>query len=370
MKISIIGGGIAGCASAYYLTRAGHDVTLYERDSLASHASGFALGGLIPAVGGRPDDPYEALSRYSIELHKDLVTQLSGNAGDTKGGDLDFLRMASLMLVRDRAGEESMRRVYSQYADDHALDIRWLNYGELSHIDARISPDVLGGLYVSEAYQVDPYKLTLALWQAAEEQGAQLINRDVKAVTVSSDRVTGVVTQDGPTDADVVIVAAGPWSSTLLKSMGIGAPVTPLKGQIIRLDAPGPPLRVSLWWDSNYATTKADGLLWAGTTEENVGFDAGTTDAARDRIISSAVEMLPYLEDAELVQQTACLRPMTPDRKPIIDAGAGPHGLVIVTGAGRQGIMLGPAMGIAAAALATGAEPPVDISAFSLARFS
>ena len=54
MKISIIGGGIAGCASAYYLTRAGHDVTLYERDSLASHASGFALGGLIPAVGGRP----------------------------------------------------------------------------------------------------------------------------------------------------------------------------------------------------------------------------------------------------------------------------------------------------------------------------
>ena len=107
-----------------------------------------------------------------------------------------------------------------------------------------------------------------------------------------------------------------------------------------------------------------------GTTEESVGFDVGTTDAARDRIISSAVEMLPYLEDAELVQQTACLRPMTPDRKPIIDAGAGPDGLVIVTGAGRQGIMLGPAMGIAAAALATGAEPPVDISAFSLARFS
>jgi glycine/D-amino acid oxidase-like deaminating enzyme len=80
--------------------------------------------------------------------------------------------------------------------------------------------------------------------------------------------------------------------------------------------------------------------------------------------------MLPYLEDAELVQQTACLRPMTPDKMPIIDASAGPEGLVISTGGGRQGIALGPGMGIATAALATGAESPIDVSGFSLSRFS
>ena len=367
MKISIIGGGIAGCSTAHYLALEGHDVTLFERDSLASHASGFALGGLVPSVGGHPDDPYESLSRYSIGLHKELATQLGGPSG---AGELDFLRKPSMMLVRDREEEAMLRQVYSRYTADHSLDIRWLSLGELSHIEARISPDVLGGMYVSEAYEVDPYKLTLALWQSAEQRGARIVNREVLEIGTTDDRVTGVETSDGMIAANAVVVAAGPWSPRMLANLGISMPVMPLKGQIIRLDAPAPPLKVSLWWDDNYATTKSDGLLWAGTTEEDVGFDDGTTDAARDLIITSAVEMLPYLEEAELVQQTACLRPITPDRAPIIDAGAGPDGLTIVTGAGRQGIMLGPAMGIAAAALATGTEPPVDVSAFSLARFS
>jgi glycine oxidase len=365
MKIAIVGGGIAGCATAYYLTRDGHDVTLFERDSLASHASGFALGELIPAIGSASDDPYEVLSRASIALH----LELTGLLADGGGRSPDFLRKPSLTLVSDPVEAESMRRVYARTASDYSLDIRWLNHGELSHIDARVSPIMLGALYVSEVYELDPYQLTLALWQAAEQQGAQLMNREVTAIAVSGDRVSGVVTSDGATDADAVVVAAGPWSSTMLADLGVIAPVTPLKGQIIRLDAPGPPLKIHLSWGSNYATTKSDGLVWIGTTQEEVGFDAGTTDVARDQIISSAVEMLPYLEDAELVRQTACLRPMTPDRQPIIDAEPGPDGLVILTGGGRKGIMLGPVMGVAGAALATGAEPPVDISAFSLARF-
>jgi len=166
------------------------------------------------------------------------------------------------------------------------------------------------------------------------------------------------------------VAAAGPWSADLLGAVGVDVPVSPLKGQIVRLDAPDPPIKLSLWWDHDYATTKDDGLTWIGTTEEEVGFDDRTTDDARDRIITSAVKVLPYLEDAELVQQTACLRPMTPDKMPIIDSEPGPDGLVISTGGGRQGIALGPAFGIATAALVTGEEPPVDVSGFSLSRFS
>ncbi|MDA1280661.1 MAG: FAD-dependent oxidoreductase [Chloroflexi bacterium] len=367
MKVSIVGGGITGCATAYYLSLDGHDVTLFERDSLASHASGFALGGIIPHFGAPPDDPYESLSRYSIGLHRDLAVQLYGGSGD--GLSANFNRKPSLMLVEDVADAAAMERVYRSYADDHTLDIRWLSHGELSHIDARVSPSILGGLYFGDAYEVDPYMLTLALWQAAERHGARLVNREVREVAVIGSRVSGVVTSDGLTGADSVVVASGPWTGGFLAELDIAAPVTPLRGQIIRLDAPGPPLKVSLWWDTDYATSKRDGLLWAGTTEEEVGFDDSVTDAARDRIIGSLVRMLPYLEDADLVKQTACLRPMTPDRAPIIDAEPGPDGLVISTGGGRQGILLGPAMGRAAAALATGVESSVDISAFSLARF-
>ena len=232
MKISIIGGGIAGCSTAHYLALEGHDVTLFERDSLASHASGFALGGLIPSVGGHPEDPYESLSRYSIGLHKELATQLGGPSG---AGELDFLRKPSMMLVRDREEEAMLRQVYSRYTADHSLAIRWMSLGELSHIEARISPDVLGGMYVSEAYEVDPYKLTLALWQSAEQRGARIVNREVLEIGTTDDRVTGVETSDGMIAANAVVVAAGPWSPRMLANLGISLPVMPLKGQIIRL---------------------------------------------------------------------------------------------------------------------------------------
>jgi glycine oxidase len=368
MKISIIGGGIAGCATAYYLSRDGHDVTLFERDSLASHASGFALGGLHPHIGGAADDPYELLSRYSLGLHRELATSVSGT--DADGASLNFLRKASLLLVKNEDEAAALRRVYDAYAKDYSIDIRWLGIGELSHIDARISGDVLGGLYQGESYEVDPYRLTLAIWQAAESHGARIVNRNVTAITVVGDRVSGVIADEQAFGADAVVAAAGPWSSELLTDVGVDVPISPLKGQIIRLNAPGPALKASLSWDTDYAMTKPDGLTWIGTTEEEVGFDELTTEEARDRIIGSAVAMLPYLEDAELVQQTACLRPMTPDKTPIIDAEPGPEGLVIATGGGRQGILVGPAMGQATAALAVGAESPVDISAFSLSRFS
>jgi len=369
MKISIIGGGIAGCSTAYYLSAEGHEVTLFERDSLASHASGFALGALLPPFGGSRGDAYAEISNYSVGLHRDLGSLLSGT-NELESGGLNFRRKASVSLVTDQADADSMRRAYEAYADNYTVDIRWLALGELSHIEARISENVLCGLYVGETYELDPYRLTLSLWQAAEQQGAQLVNRSVTEIPVNCDRVSGVVADGQVFEADVVVAAAGPWTSQMLAGIGVDVPVTPLKGQIIRLNAPGPPIKISLWWDENYATMKPDGLLWAGTTEEETGFDDSTTNEARESIIGSVVEMLPYLEDAELVQQTACLRPMTPDRAPIIDAEPGPEGLVIVTGAGRNGIMLGPAMGKAAAALATGAQSPIDVSAFSLARFS
>jgi glycine/D-amino acid oxidase-like deaminating enzyme len=368
MKVSIIGGGVAGCATAYYLSKDGHDVTLFERDSLASHASGFALGGINPLIRGVRQPEYEVFSDYSIGLHRDLVGELTGDGPGIE--HMNFVRKGSMLLVTDEPEAEEMRRIYRRHADDYSLDMRWLSPGEFSHIEARISDAVIGGLYVGEMFEVDPYRFTLSLWQAAEQFGAQMLNREVTEIAVSGDRVTGVIAGGEVVDADVVVAAAGPWSAELLAGVGVEVPISPLKGQIVRLNAPDPPIKVSLSWDHNYATTKADGLTWIGTTEEEVGFDDRTTDEARDEIIGAAVRVLPYLEDAELVQQTACLRPMTPDRMPIIDSEPGPDGLVISTGGGRQGIALGPAFGIATAALVTGLESPVDISGFSLSRFS
>ena len=123
-------------------------------------------------------------------------------------------------------------------------------------------------------------------------------------------------------------------------------------------------------WKGNYATTKPDGLLWAGTTEEEAGFDESLTTDGRDQIMESLVGVLPYLADARLSRQTACLRPVAPDGLPILGPVGDIPGLWVATGTGRKGILLGPGMGQVISDLIVGKVPAIDIAPLSLDRFA
>ena len=145
--------------------------------------------------------------------------------------------------------------------------------------------------------------------------------------------------------------------------------IRPLKGQILRLLGPGPPVNPSVGWKGNYATTKPDGLLWTGTTEEEAGFDENPTIQGRNQIMNSLLKMLPSMETAQLVRHTACLRPLAEDRKLFLGPAPGTEGAFVATGAGRNGILLGPAMGRITADLITTGYSAVDIAAFNPGRF-
>ena len=361
----MVGGGVVGCSAAYYLAREGASVALFERDSVAGHASGFAFGGVIKALGGRADDPFDRLFDYSEGLHVELGASLN----DESGMETGYRRNPHVALARTEQEADFYRQVYRRHAGNHSKDVRWLAYGELAHIEARVSTDVLGGLYVGESYDVVPHRFTAALWQAAERRGAKLFSREVSSLVRTEGRVTGVRAGAGEFSAGSTIVAAGPWSGSESGGMLTSMPIVPLKGQILRLKAPGPPILVSLSWGPNYATTKQDGLVWTGSTEERVGYDASPTSEGRDAVLESALSVLPYLEDAELVRQTACLRPIAPDGLPILGALPGAEGAIVATGAGRNGIQLGPAMGRSAADLALGREPAVDLGFADPQRF-
>jgi glycine/D-amino acid oxidase-like deaminating enzyme len=116
--------------------------------------------------------------------------------------------------------------------------------------------------------------------------------------------------------------------------------VAPLKGQILRLRLPeGAVLASSLHMGGSYMALKPDGLLWAGTTEERVGFHEEPTQAGRDKIMGDVLTMAPSLADAQLVQHTACLRPLSADGLPIVGRVPGWTNLYLGTGAGRKGIL-------------------------------
>lgn len=317
--------------------------------------------------------PLHGLALAADRLHAELEQSLAAESGI----DPEYQRKAAVFLALNQAEADMYKQTYRDMSRSASTgpwqgqnnDVRWLGRGELSHIEARIGPEVQGGLYAGDSMEVEPYKLTLGLWQAAERRGARIVNRAVTGIIRSGGKVTGVQAGGEKQSAGAVVIASGPWASEAGKWLGVNIPVTPLKGQVLRLEAPEPPMVVSLWWGGDYAASKPDGLIWVGTTEEHAGFDENPTAAARDRMTASAVSVLPYLREAKLVKQTACLRPLSADRLPIVGPVRGVEGAVVATGAGRNGIELGPALGKAAAEIALGRAPSFDVSALGLARF-
>ena len=364
--VVIVGGGIAGMATAYYLAKAGIRSTVIERDGLASHASGFAYGGLSGGIPNGPE-PNQPVIRHSMALFKDLALELPGQTDvDIQYQDRPALRMA---LTDDEATALKQHLDWQQAQAGYRVE--WLGRDDVLKLEPRINSEVIGGMYVEGGSDVEPYRLTLALAQAAEKMGVNIRTGNVVGLHHHGSQVRGVVLDGEEVPAETVVLAMGPWSGAATEWTGVNVPVSPLKGQIIRLKATGEPYQISIGHLKHYAMTKpADGYVWCGTTEEEAGFDESKTTASRDAIIESTLAMLPSLVDAELALQTACLRPVTPDNVLMLGGMPGIDGLYIATGGGRQGIMMGPGMGqIIADLIATGASA-VDMTAYDPGRFS
>jgi glycine oxidase len=368
----VIGGGIVGIAAARLLAQKGLSCVVLEKDSVGSHASGFAYGGLHPYSGSDIPGHLTGMARKGFELHQELAVELPG----ATGVDTEYRRKSTLSLAFTEQQVQAQREHLAWMQTQNA-DAEWLDGDGLRAAEPRVSPQALGAVLNASTAEVEPYKFLLALAQNAESLGVEILNRTATGMTRSaipgdeSNRATGVTLDNGDVLAcGSVLLAAGPWTEALAKSSGASVGIRPLKGQILRLDAPGEPYELSVGWSGNYVTSKPDGLVWAGTTEEDIGFDETTTPQARDTVMEGLLKMLPGLADARLVKQTACLRPISVDGLPVIGALPGWEGVTVCTGAGRKGILLGPAMAEMAVGMALGSPPPGDHTAFSPDRFA
>ncbi|MCH7977513.1 MAG: FAD-dependent oxidoreductase [Acidobacteria bacterium] len=365
-NVVIVGGGIVGVSTAYFLGKAGVKSTIVERDSVGSHASGFAYGGLSALGGIGNPGPLSPVASDGMRIHVELSDALL----EETGINTEFRYRPSLSLAFTEEEARDGEAHVSWVRGHEGYDARWLDAGEARAIEPRISDKVLGAVYTEGGADVEPYRFSLALAQAAEGLGATIRHGNVVGLRRESGRVRAVVLESGEIPCDRAVLAMGPWSGLASSWLGVPIDVRPLKGQIIRLRAPGPPLECSIGWAGDYATSKPDGLVWAGTTEEEAGFDEGTTTDARDSIMASLVKMVPALAEAQLVQQTACLRPLSADGLLVLGPVPGWEGVYVATGGARTGISLGPAMGRIAADLVTKGSSDIPIDAFNPGRFA
>lgn len=364
--VVIVGGGIVGTATAYWLGQAGVRSLLIERDSIGSHASGFAYGGMSPLSGEGIPGPLAAVAEEGMRLHSAFARDLEAETGI----DAEYRQRPSLALAFTEEEARRAQAAISWQQEQPGYAVRWLDSREVRTLEPRIAETILGAVLVQHAADVEPYRLVLALARAAENLGTRVRHGRVIGLTRREERVTGVVLERGEIPCRTVVLALGPWSGATSAWLRVPIPVRPLKGQILRLRAPGRPVEYAVGWAKHYATTKPDGLLWTGTTEEEAGFDEDPTTEGRDRIINSLLQMLPSMTDAELAQHTACLRPVSADGMLLLGQVPGWEGVYMATAAGRKGILLGPAMGRVVADLITKGSTPLPLDAFDPGRFA
>ena len=356
--VVICGGGVLGAALAYELAGRGARPLLIESRAIASGASGKAAGLLSPASDARAAGPLGPLWRASLARHHALVGELETHGAPGYG----FEESPSLLITADAAEAETLRQ---------AAPSQWLEPDEVRDRCGWIDGPIEGGLLREASAEIEPAAFTHALIHAAQSRGACVEHGRVTGLCLSKRTVTGVALDGRIVPTATVVLAMGPWTSEIEAWIGSPVPVTPLKGQILRLRLPPLPAETRFSdTDGNYMARKADGLVYVGTTEESVGFDETPTDAARRQILRQAGRFVSAASRAEVVEQTACLRPLSPDGLPILGAAPGLSGAYIATGHGRAGLLLAPGSAAALAAQITGESPAIDLTPFDPARFA
>ena len=375
--VVVVGAGVIGCSVAYYLAKNGASVTILEREAVGSGASAHATGSL--SLLGAEFSPGPSF-QFALAAHHEFP-ELVNDLEEATGMNLLYQRRPSLRLALDE-DEETLIRDLMAWQQEH-VPMRWIGPSEVLEIEPRLTSELRGAIYEDTSSQLDSYRLTLALAHAAELKGAQLLNRQVTSLITSGAKVTGVRTAAGEVACGTVVMAAGVWCPPFGEALGFNVPVRPLKGERLLLRFAGDPLPVLISSPKRgHMISRLDGFLSVGSTggrdydkeELFLGeeFDRQPTEGAKVELLRRAIDVFPALEDAELVQQLAGSRPLSPDHFPIIGPVPGWEGIVLATGHGTKGVHLGPVTGRTVAEFILGGSQrvPALIESFSPSRFS
>ena len=365
-EVAIIGGGAMGCATAYYLAKAGVSSTIIESEGIATQASGYNAGGLNPLQGAGIPGPLSDIAAKSFSMHAALAQSLE----DESGVRYHHKNIAFVTIAFDDSDIPHMQETHDIFEAADGFNAHWLDAADLRKMEPRLNPEAQRGIYAYGNATLSGFEFTLALARAAERNGAQALQGRAVALQTSGSRVMGVTLEDGEISCDAVVIASGPWSAQAEDWLGTKIPVEPYKGEILRLRPKGamPPLDISGAGVSLHL--RADGLLWVGATEERKGFDRQPSDSARSTLMEGATQLMPSLaESAQVVKHTACLRPLTPDWLPIVGAAPSWDNAYLATGAGKKGILLAPAIGKAVADIITSGDTDIPLDGFDVERF-
>jgi sarcosine oxidase subunit beta len=370
MDVVVIGGGIVGLSSAYYLAGRGADVTVYEKGTLGNGSTERSAGGIRTQFSTAVN---VELSLASLEVWDRFE--------ETFGVDIGHRRTGYLFLARDEATAATFEENVAMQRDLGA-PAEYVDGADLRDYCAGLHADrFVAGTYCGVDGFADPYLAMQGYAGAAREAGVTVHTKTaVTDVHREGDRVVGVSTERGRHDADVVVNAAGPWAGRVAAMAGLDFPVAPRRRQVLVVDPERPvpegdPLTIDL--DTGlYFRPEREGVALVGGQFDGPDPDqdpeAYATDVDFDwvgEVMERATDVAAYFGDETRVRRGwAGLYAVTPDHHPIIEESL--LGLINAIGFSGHGFQHAPATGQLVTEMAVDGTPTlVDVSRLSSDRF-
>jgi glycine/D-amino acid oxidase-like deaminating enzyme len=359
--IAVIGGGVVGMAVAVGLTRRDQRVVVFDEGDRAFRASRGNFG--LVWVQGKGDGlhDYAVWTRRSAALWPAMAADLQKETGIdvqlTQPGGL-FICLDDDELAARAATLAKMRRGFD---GDYPFEV--LDHKALAARVPDIGPGVAGATYCPEDGHVNPLRLLQALHDAFARRGGRLINGEtVSGIDYRAGAFT-IATGAGSWSVGKVVLAAGLGNSQLAPLVGLAAPVTPNRGQIMVSER----VRPFLPYPTGHIRQTGEGSVQLGDSKEDVGFDDGTTLEMMTAIAHRAVATFPLLKGVRMVRAWGALRVMTADGYPIYEESQACPGAFVVTC--HSGVTLAAAHADPLADWIAGGPDPFDAKVFSGDRF-
>ena len=413
MKIGIIGGGIIGLSSAYYLSKAGHQITILEQGEMKDGCSFGNAGMIVPshliplAAPGmiskgirwmfNSSSPFYVKPRLSGELikwgyhfyksatkehvkrsapalkeisllSKSMFKQLSSE----RPFDFGFHERGLLMLYQTKETEHEESET-AAFANAHGIEAHIISAEEVQKLEPDVRVKTRGGVYFPGDAHVTPQVLVQQLISHLKEQGAEIKTKTSVTDFVSeSGKVKIVKTDKGDFSFDEIIVTTGSWSAFVAAKLGLSLPMQAGKGYSFTLQNVEKNIRIpSIFLEARVAVTPMGNTLRFGGTMEITGVDHSISMNRVKGIVDSIPNYYPdmMVEMPKKEEVWHGLRPCSPDGMPYIGRLTNLKNVTIATGHSMMGLSLGPGTGKLVSEIIGSEKLSIDISVFNPERF-
>jgi len=366
--VIIIGGGIIGCASAYYLIKKGLSVIVLEGSSNIGDGGSSRNGGGVRQSG-----------RDSRELPMVMwgIKNLWPNLSEELGTDVEYVQRGNLRLGKTKKHLDILQNLTDK-AVACGLDVRMIDANEVRQINSYLSEEVIGASWCPTDGHANPMAATLAYYKKARELGAKFITGvEVKEIRKIKGKARQVVTQNKRYEGDKILVAAGHDSREILASIGIDVPIQVLKMECLVTEAEPYMFEQMLGTaeaDFYGHQTKHGSFVFGGSTgmeafEKDDGRPISTSIGA-SCICRGIMKYFPALSDAKIVRSWAGWIDECVDKIPVISPIQEVPGLYLACGFTGHGFGIAPGAAYNIAELMVeGGQPTVDMAAFRYDRF-